>query len=482
MTDDNSPEQTYEIDRRRKWNAISRAVVERRRRTGRFYHELLQRYYQLLVPPGLSVLELGCGHGDLLNALHPGQGVGVDFSSEMISHAGKKYPHLTFICADVHRVYLKATFDVIILSDLVNDLWDVQAALKRARDFSHPGTRLIINFFNNIWRIPVDLAKRLHLAADLLEQNWLTPPDISNLLHLTEYGLIRSETKILFPLRCPLLAPIFNRFIANIPPFHWFGLTNFMIARPVPWPVNHQAPSSPLISVVVPVKNEAGNIKDILQKTDIPGYRIELIFVEGGSTDGTEELIPYALERFPDKHGRMIKQPGKGKGDAVRAGFREAAGDILIIMDADLTVAPEDLVRFIEALVSGKGEFINGVRLVYPMENQSMPFLNMVINKIFSLLFSWLLGQSVKDTLCGTKALWRTDYETMQKLPDRLERIDPFGDFDLLINAAKINLNIVDLPVRYRRRLYGTTNIKRWRHGWQLLNMAVLAARRIKFK
>jgi SAM-dependent methyltransferase len=481
MADSHSLEQTYQAKRRRQWDAICLDTTSKTRRTGHFYHDFLQRYYRALVPPGLTILELGCGRGDLLNALNPQRGVGVDFSINMITHAREKHPHLDFICADVHHIEFKIKFDIIILSDLVNDLWDVQSVLTRAASLSHAGTRVIINFFNNIWRIPVDLARKYHFAADLLEQNWLTPQDISNLLHLTGYEQIRSETKILFPTSCPVLEPLLNRFFIHFPPFHWLGLTNFMVARPAPPAAPRLDLSSPLVSVIIPARNEAGNINDLLRQTTIPGYNTEFVFVEGGSTDGTYEIIRQAIEQFPEKNCRLIKQPGKGKGDAVRAGFHEAAGDLLVILDADLTVPPENLPRFVEALVSGKGEFINGVRLVYPMEDQSMRFLNMVINKIFSLLFSWLLGQSIKDTLCGTKALWKKDYEIMRKDPDNFSLIDPFGDFALLLNAAQINLKIIDLPVRYRRRSYGATNIKRWRHGWILLKMVILAAGRIKF-
>jgi hypothetical protein len=397
----------------------------------------------------------------------------------MITRARAKHPQLDFICADVHSIELKIKFDVIILSDLVNDLWDVQSVLARAASFSHPGTRIIVNFFNNLWQIPLNLARKRGLAADLLEQNWLTPQDMANLLRLTGYEQVRSHTKILFPTPCPVLEPLLNRFLVNFFPFHWVGLTNFMMARTAPAAVNNSF--SPLVSVVIPARNEAGNIDRLLRQADIPGYRTEFIFVEGGSTDGTYETIRRAIDEFPGKRCRLIRQPGKGKADALEAGFREAEGDILLILDADLTVPPEDLPRFVDALVSGTGEFINGVRLVYPMENQSMRFLNMAANKIFCLLFSWMLGQPVKDTLCGTKALWKKDYEVMSKGPDHFKLIDPFGDFALLLSAARLNLKITDLPVRYRRRTYGSSNIKRWRHGWMLLKMVIVAAGRIKF-
>lgn len=477
------PHPAHQSERRRKWDDICRDVVRRGRRTGLFYHTQLERYYRILVPPGLTILEIGCGYGDLLDALRPRYGLGVDFSRQMIAQARKKHPHLDFICADGHQLALNARFDVIILSDLINDLWDVQSVLTAMTPFSHARTRIIVNFFNNIWQIPLGLARKAHLAADMLEQNWLTPEDVSNLLHLSGFEQITHQTKILFPLQWPLLEPLLNRFLVNFPPFHLLGLTNFIVARPAASPQN---PTSHIVhlmvSVIVPARDEAGNIRGLIQRTNIPGYKTELIFVEGGSTDGTGEVIRRIAGKFPGKTCRLIKQPGKGKGDAVRAGFNAAGGDILIILDADMTVPPEYLPRFTEALVSGKGDFINGVRLVYPLENKSMRFLNMVINKIFGLLFSWLLGQPIKDTLCGTKALWKKDYERMRQNPDGLNLMDPFGDFDLLFNAARINLKIVDLPVRYRRRRYGTTKIKRWRHGWVLIKMFFLSARRIKFR
>jgi glycosyltransferase involved in cell wall biosynthesis len=211
------------------------------------------------------------------------------------------------------------------------------------------------------------------------------------------------------------------------------------------------------------------------------GAGTELVFVEGHSSDDTYATIESEIARHPTWQCQLIQQTGKGKGDAVRLGFERARGDVLMILDADLTVAPEDLPRFLDALQSGKGDFINGVRLVYPMEKQAMRFFNLIGNKLFSLAFSWLLGQSIKDTLCGTKVLRAADYRRIAAQRAYFGDFDPFGDFDLLFGAAKLNLKIIDLPIRYRERTYGTTNIQRWRHGWLLLQMVLFAARRIKF-
>jgi len=462
------------------WNRVS-PQKSNPKRIGAFYHKLLQHYYRFQIPPGLRILELGCGHGDLLAALKPALGVGVDFSGEMIRSASKKHPDLNFIQADVHDVVFKETFDVIILSDLVNDLWDVQALFENLHAVVHPGTRLVLNFYNNLWRIPLSLVKWLGLGADVLEQNWFSPHDIFNLLRLTGFEVIKQHPCILFPLYIPLISNLANRYLVNLFPFTLFALMNIVVAKPEPVPGRSRADKPPSVSIVVAARNEAGNIQSILRCVPMMGSDTEIVFVEGHSSDHTYETIERVIKHFPHKKCRLFRQTGKGKGDAVRLGFENAKGDILMILDADLTVPPEDLPRFFDALVSGKGEFINGVRLVYPMEDESMRFFNILGNKFFSLAFTWLLGQPLKDTLCGTKVLWKKDYESIAANRAYFGNFDPFGDFDLLFGAAKLNLKISEVPIRYRSRTYGDTNIDRWRHGWLLLKMVFFAAKRIKF-
>jgi glycosyltransferase involved in cell wall biosynthesis len=323
------------------------------------------------------------------------------------------------------------------------------------------------------------VTQRLGLSKPNLQQNWLTVEDITGLLALAGFEVIRDWQEILWPLPTPLLDVFFNRFVVKAWPFRYLALANFVVARPVPQHADHA--TEPSVSVVIPARNEAGNIPHIFARIPNVGRETELVFVEGHSKDGTYAAIERAMAEHPERSSRLLRQSGVGKGDAVRLGFEHAKGDILIVLDADLTVPPEDLPRFYEVMRSGKGEFVNGVRLVYPMEDEAMRFLNLLGNKFFSLAFSWLLGQPIKDTLCGTKALWKSDYELLAANRAYFGDFDPFGDFDLLFGAAKRNLKIVDLPIRYRERTYGTTNIHRWRHGWLLLKMVLFAARRIKF-
>lgn len=457
---------------------------------GATYHRRLGEIYRHLIAPGLRVLELGCGQGDLLANLKPSLGVGVDFSSGMIQRARQRRPELHFIQADVHALPagepFDQPFDVIILSDLLNDVWDVQRVFEQAQRLCGPHTRLILNTYSRLWELPLLAAQKLGLAQPVLYSNWLTVEDLANLAALADFEVLRHWQEVLCPLPIPLLEPLCNRWLVKVWPFHPLGLTNLLILRPRPQ-VHATDIQAHRVSVVVPARNEADNIPEIFSRTPHMGLGTELIFVEGHSKDNTFAVIQEHIAQHsqrcqhPNQAVRLLKQSGIGKGNAVREGFSAASGDILMILDADLTVPPEDLPRFYEALVSGKGELINGVRLVYPMEKRAMRFLNLLGNKFFTLAFSWVLGQPIKDTLCGTKVLWRGDYEQIARNRVYFGDFDPFGDYDLIFGAVHLNRKIVDIPIRYRERKYGTTNIQRWQHGWLLLKMLGIAARRLKF-
>ena len=465
--------QTYQQTRVSHWDAIAHKQ-DSWQGLGKWYHQRLAEIYRFYVAPNMRVLEIGCADGRLLADLQPAYGVGVDFSEEMIKRAKERHPELTFIHADAHDLSaINETFDIIILSDLVNDLWDVQRVLEGLKQLSTPRTRIILNFYSRLWQLTLSTAQTLNLATTNLYQNWLTREDVTSLLQLAGFETIRSSQEILFPLPLGGLA---NRFLVRLWPLNHFALSNLVIARPLP-----KREKEPKVSVVIAARNEAGNIKSIFERVPQMGRETEIVFVEGHSKDDTYAAIEHEMASHPSTPSLLLKQPGIGKADAIRVGFEKATGDILMILDADLTVPPEDLPRFYEALVSGTGEFINGVRLVYPMEKEAMRTLNFIGNKFFSMAFSWLLGQSIKDTLCGTKVLYKKDYELIAANRSYFGDFDPFGDFDLIFGAAKLNLKIVDLPIRYRERTYGSTNISRWKHGLLLLRMVAFAARRIKF-
>jgi ubiquinone/menaquinone biosynthesis C-methylase UbiE len=446
------------------------------KRRNRFYHKIIEKHFAFIIPEGSHVLELGCGTGDLLNAVKPAKGIGVDFSAGMIQAASRKYPHLTFIQADATDFALHEKFDYIILSDLVTSLWDIQAVFKNIANHSHPGTKLVISTYNYIWEPVLRFFEWIGLKAKQPLQNWLTINDIKNLLELEDFEVVRIERKLLFPKYIPLFNLIFNGFLANLPGLNRLNLLHFVTARPK---LNITKDYS--VSIVVPARNERGNIENAILRTPAFGSRQEFIFIEGNSSDGTYDEMVRVKAKYPEKEIVLLKQSGKGKGNAVREAFEAATGNILMILDADLTTPPEDLPKFYNAIARNHGEFINGCRLVYPMEKQAMRFLNYLANKFFGWFFTYLLGQRLKDTLCGTKVLFKKDYELIKKNRSYFGDFDPFGDFDLLFGAAKLNLKITEVIVRYRDREYGSTQISRFKHGWLLIKMSLFAARKMKF-
>ncbi len=442
----------------------------------RGYHRILAHYYNLLIPPGASVLEVGCGAGGLLGGLRAARKVGVDLSERRITAARTRVPDAEFHVQAGEELSLTEKFDVIIVSDTLNYATDVQQLLEKLHLVAHQDTRLLINFSSALWRPLFSVGRWLGLESPEPQSSWIATTDMLNLLQLADWEMLQLQPRLLLPLQFGLVEKIFNRLLAPLLPT--FCLTVFLIARPRR---STSARRQLTVSVVIPARNEAANIQAEVERTPELGAGTELIFVEGHSHDNTWEEIRRVAAAFPQRRIKILRQAGKGKGNAVREGFAAATGDILMILDADLTMPPEELPKFYDVIANGHAEFANGVRLVYPMEHHAMQFLNLCATKTFGLLLTWLLGQSVKDTLCGTKVLSRAHYEKIAAQRTYFGDFDPFGDFDLLFGAGKLNLKIADVPIRYCERTYGTTNIQRWSHGWLLLRMVVFAARKLKF-
>jgi len=443
----------------------------------RYYYDDQKRYYRFLVPENASVIELGCGTGDLLSGLKPSRGVGIDISSEMVSIAARKYPELEFRQADIEKFHpWEETFDFIVLADVVGHLQDIEESFRRLRSFCRPDTRVVVSYYNFLWEPVLKAGEKVGLKMPQEHQNWLSTEDICNVLSLSHYEVVKTESRLLLPKYIPLVSTVLNRYLASLPVVRSLCLCRYIVARPLQLRGNR----SYVTSIVIPCRNEKGSIEQAVKRIPPFGSGQEIIFVEGGSTDGTREEVEEVVKAFPEKDIKMLVQDGKGKGDAVRKGFEAAKGEILMILDADLTVPPEDLTKFYRPLADDLGEFINGCRLVYPMEKQAMRFLNLLGNKFFSMVFTWILNQRFKDTLCGTKALFKRDYEKIRENRAYFGEFDPFGDYDLIFGAVKHNLKVVEVPIRYKERTYGSTNIRRFRHGWLLMKMTLFAYRKIK--
>ncbi len=445
-----------------------------------FFHEEDLRYLRFLIPEGRRVLEIGCGAGDLLAALKPSRGVGVDISGKMVALAREAYPDLEFVEGDAEDAAtfdgIEGPFDAILVVDTIGQMDDVQAFLSKLHRLCDRDTRIIIGYFSHLWQPVLKVAEAAGLKNRTTDVNVLSVADVKGLAELADLEPIKSEYRLLSPARLLGLGRLVNRFVAPFPVIRNLSLRHYTVCRSLP----RKDPGYRSATVVVPARNERGNIEAAITRTPRFTEDLEYIFVEGHSKDGTWEEIERVQKAYPQYDIKIMRQPGKGKADAVFHAFDAARGDVLMILDADLTMPPEQLPKYWELISTGKAEFVNGSRLVYPMEDEAMRFLNLIANKSFSYLFSWLLNQRFTDTLCGTKVISRADYARLKAGRAYFGDFDPFGDFDLIFGASKLNLKVLEVPVRYANRSYGETQISRFRHGLMLLRMVVFAFFRIK--
>ncbi|NNC86159.1 MAG: glycosyltransferase [Bacteroidia bacterium] len=463
------------------FDKIAAKRVENRKRH-RYYWNDITNYCNYFAHQNYSVLEIGCGTGELINDIAGKRKVGIDYSAKMIEEGKKKYPDLELRIMPAEDIQLDEKFDLIILSNIIGYVEDIQLVLKQLHKVSHERTKIIITYYNYLWEPIIKLGETLGLKTKTPNQNWLSQVEINNLLYLAGFDVYRQSKRMIFPFYIPLISPLLNRYIGRLPIIRFLSINNYSFAMPHANLSEEQYKDKYSTTVVIPARNESGNIENAITRLPKFGKHTEIIFIEGNSTDDTWEKIQEIQKKYADTHDIKIgQQDGKGKANAVRKGYDMATGDILMILDADLTVPPEDIPKFYNAIASGKGDFINGSRLVYQMEKEAMRFLNLLGNKFFSIVFTFLLEQQFKDTLCGTKVLFRKDYDNLVENRKFFGDFDPFGDFDLIFGAYKLNLKIVEIPIRYRERTYGETNISRFRHGLILLKMCFFAARKIKF-
>ncbi len=451
-----------------------------------YYHERDAAYFNFIIRNDSSVLDVGCGDGWLLSKVQATKKVGVDFSPAMIDVARTISSDATFIDADIEsksaleKIKTYGPYDYIILPDTLAFVDDIELTLVHIKNLCGPSTRIIVASYNYLWEPFLKIGEMLGWKEQKnFDLNWVSHDDLKSFFTLAEMDLLSYESHQLVPFKLYGFGHFLNKWISPLPLIRSLNLRKYVVVRPIPErKLSNQ--SKPSVSVVIPVRNEAGNIEPAVNRlSDFPG-ELELIYVEGNSSDNSWEEIQRVKAAYSKINILSLKQPGKGKGDAVHFAFQKAKGDILMILDGDLTVPPEDMVKFYNVLASGVGEFANGTRLVYGMEKNAMRFLNYYANRTFARIFSYLLNQQFTDTLCGTKVMFRVDYEKILVNKPFFGDFDPFGDFDFIFGAAKLNLKIVEVPVRYRARTYGSTQISRFKHGFMLLKMVVFAFRKLK--
>ncbi len=446
-------------------------IAERRNewiRSNRYFYDRLTRLLAYLVEPNKRVLQVRCGTGHFLSAVQPTRGVGVEISDAMVRCAQQEHPSLHFVKAEAEHLQLGEKFDYVIF-DHIFDTVDILRAFERIREHCHEDTQVIVINYNHLWQPILELATKLRLRSRFVEPNWVSENDVRGFLKLAGFRPVRKHRLILFPKWFPVLAALMNDVVARLPGLRRLCLMQVMVAKPFATP---RDPRDVSVSVIIPCRDEAGNVQAAVERIPAMGRETEIIFCDDKSTDGTPDVVSQMQQRYPEKNIRLVNGPGICKAENVWTGFRAARGDVLMILDADLSVMPEELPSFFHALVNGRGEFINGSRLVYPMQDDAMKIANMVGNKVFGLIFSYLLDQRIKDTLCGTKVLWRKDWLRMEPNLGSWGIKDLWGDYELLFGSSRLHLEVVELPVHYQERIHGMTKMTRvFSNGMRMLRI-----------
>lgn len=437
-------------------------------RANKYFYDRLKRLLRFIVEPNKRVLAVRCETGEFLASVDPCYGVGVEISDAMVAAAQQEHRDLRFVRSDPEDLELGETFDYILFNHIF-DTVDILRALERIRAHCTPDTRLIILNCNQLWQPILELATAIGLRSKFVEPNWVSENDIRGFLRIAGFRPVRKHRLLLFPKWIPWLSAFLNEFVGRLPGLRRLCLMQVMVACPAPKPLCEEEVT---VSVAVPCRNEAANVQHAVQRIPAMGKHMEILFCDDKSTDETAAEVHRMQKLHPEKDIRLIEGPGICKAQNVWTGFRAARGDVLMILDADLTVMPEELPTFFRALVQGHGSFINGSRLVYPMQEYAMKLANIAGNKFFGMVFTFLLDQRIKDTLCGTKVLWRKDWIRLERSLGQWGTQDLWGDYELLFGASKLHLEIVEVPVHYQERNHGVSKMtKVISNGFRMLRI-----------
>lgn len=382
------------------------------------------------------------------------------------------------ISSYITQLKLTGSYNLLFINGNFNYHDDIQSFLNQLHSQVTRTDRVCIISYSPYLELIYRLLDQIGLFKGRIPTTFLTFADLKNLARLSKFSVVKHEFSGLFPFYLFGAGDILNGILNMIPFVKYLSPLSFTVLRPIKPSVE-----MPSLSVIIPARNEAGNIENaITRMPHFPG-RLEIIYVEGNSTDNTVSEIERVIKEYSGKYDiRFLTQSGKGKGNAVEKGFAESTGDLITILDADLTMPPEMLPRFYQAFIDGDADFINGSRLLYPMENNAMRFLNKLGNVFFSKALSFVLSRTYTDTLCGTKLFLRSDWYRFLQWRETFGKHDPFGDFDMIFPSSILCLDTVDIPIKYRDRVYGTTNIQRFRHGFMLLKMTLVGLTKIKLK
>ena len=434
-----------------------------------YYHNLLRQIFKKYIPEGSKVLQIGYGLGDALAALYPQKAMSIDEDEELIDISKRRFPSIQFIKAKPEEVIVKGKYDYVIIPNSVAHFYDIQTVLEKTLKVLSKNSKVVMTATNPRWEQIFYILEKLKLKRPEDSRNWLRLADLRNIFEISGYDVEESGYSILIPAHIPFFSNLVNNFIKGSGFLAQFCVEEYIVARKA----KLRRKKNLSCTVLIPCYNEEENIKQAIATVPKMGTKTEILVVDDGSSDKTAQVVKRVMKK--NKNLKLISyKPNQGKGYAVKKGFDAVVTDTMMIQDADMTVPPEELPRFFNLIAEGKADFVNGTRMIYPMEEEAMRQLNLVGNLIFSWIFSWLLGQKVTDTLCGTKALFKRDYKKIKMGGES------WGDFDLLFGASENKLKIVDLPVHYKKRVAGKSKMKAFKHGLVLAKMCIVGLWRLK--
>lgn len=444
-----------------------------------YYYYRLRAYYRFIVPEGMRVLVLQCKNGYLLDAVKPIYGVGIDTDLAMISQAKDTYARYHFYHGTIADIKEREQFDYILLSSADAQLYDMRGLLESLKPFCHAGTRLIIDAYTPIWRPLIAMAAKSGFFEPQRIVQDFSRQDLLNFLMLSDYDPIKQEEHLLVPVHFPFLSTVFNRILINFPFIRRLALHRIIIARPLFIRRDiHEAG----VSVIVPAANEKNLIEPLVKRLPHMGSFTELIFVCRDSSEDTIDEIKRMIQTYPEKSISFYRQQGVERAEEIRIGLSCAAGDIIMLADAGMSIEPEELSACYYALLENKGECVVGARFVYRMKKGARAQLHRLINRAFGSFVSWTIGQQVTDSFCSIKTLWKDDMQAIMRERSFSYRLDRRGELDLLFGAAKRHLKIVGLPVRYNPNRSGSWELPYLYNGLRVILVSLIAVKSFKGK
>ncbi len=428
------------------------------------YREHTIKFLSQVVPENKKVLLIGCLTSEILEALRPSYGVGLDVSEEAVrlARANCQNPNVRYHCALPEEYKTTEKFDYVILLNVVDHSDDVLALVDSVSKFVHEDSRVILSMLNPLWHPLVKFASRLKIRIPDHKRNLVGSRILGTALEIKSFKVMDKCRRVLVPKRIPLFSWLCNQFLSRLPGFNSLCFIQYVTAKPAELKKTNRSSCS----VIIPCYNEEGNITECINRVPHMGSFTEILVVNDGSKDKTEEIVRNLTPTFPNLT-LITYAKNQGKGNAVLKGLRAAKGDVVMILDADMTVPPEELTDFFEALESKTADFASGTRFLYPMEREAMRLANYFGNILFSKLVEVIVGSECSDTLCGTKAMRKIDFADFE-LED-----SAWGDFDLIFHAARRKLKCVEIPVHYKSRVAGESKMKAFSSGISFLKLCL---------